>query len=85
MQETEGGGDNLSKLRQMEAELKVLAAAARPPPPGPPGSRPMTFEEKRRLSISVGEAPSKVLGEVMLLIGQDPNITVVSLWQQSSL
>ena len=27
----EGGGDHLSKLRQMEAELKVLAAAARPP------------------------------------------------------
>ena len=78
VQEADPGADAVSRLQGMAEELAVLAARARPPPPGPPGSRPMTFEEKRRLSIAIGEAPPKVLGEVMLVCSQDPAIGAVS-------
>ena len=37
----------------------------------------MTFEEKRRLSIAIGEAPPKLLGEVMLACSQDPAVNLV--------
>ena len=76
-QEDEGGADIVTRLKTLNAELQRLAAVARPTPPGPPGERPMTFEEKRRLSMQIGEAHPKVLGEVMLVCSQDPSVAQV--------
>ena len=83
LQEGEGtgpadrGSDLVTRLHSMNAELQRLAALARPSPPGPPGERPMTFEEKRRLSMQIGEAHPRVLGEVMLVCSQDPSVAQV--------
>ena len=75
----------VTRLKTLNAELQRLAAVARPNPPGPPGERPMTFEEKRRLSMQIGEAHPKILGEVMLVCSQDPSVAQVRLQRLPSL
>ena len=63
--------DSMGKMTQ---ELARLTALARPPPPGPPGERPMTFEEKRRLSIQIGESSPGLLQRIMRIISSDPKV-----------
>eukprot|EP00884_Botryococcus_braunii_P008902 jgi/Botrbrau1/18012/Bobra.0062s0005.1 len=38
----------------------------------PPGDRPMTFEEKRKLSIAIGRLPGDSLYRVLQIVGEDP-------------
>ena len=46
----------------------------------PPGDRPMTFEEKRKLSIAIGRLPGDSLYRVLQIVGEDPKYAVCAAW-----
>lgn len=78
MQEAaDGSPELLQQLGDTQRELARLSALARPPPPGPPGERPMTFEEKRRLSIQIGESGPGLLQRIMRIVQSDPKVNKV--------
>ena len=62
------------KVKDVETEMQTLLAkvAARHavPPPGP--GREMTFEERRKLSHSLGQMPGEQLGRVTQIISDGP-------------
>jgi hypothetical protein len=63
------------KIKEVEAELKDLAAKAvarnQAPPPGP--GREMTFEEKRKLSHMLGSLPGERLARVLDIVAAGPS------------
>eukprot|EP00887_Chlorella_sp_A99_P005831 scaffold1.g5831.t1 len=65
-----------SKLAEVDQELQELTKkaetrAAPLPPPGP--GREMTFEEKRKLSHSLGQLPGERLAHVLEIIAEGPS------------
>ena len=68
------GGELPARMREVDAELRALHAQAERQggsgAPGPPGSRTMTFEEKRRLSMNLGNLPADKLGRVVEIISE---------------
>jgi len=64
------------KLKEVEAELEELTrkAEAQSGPAAAPGNgRDMTFEEKRKLSHSLGQLPGEGLARVLEIIAEGPS------------
>jgi Bromodomain extra-terminal - transcription regulation/Bromodomain len=63
------------KLREVDAELQELTrkVAEREAPPAPGPGRDMTFEEKRKLSHTLGTLPGERLTRVLEIISEGPS------------
>ena len=74
LQEAEGrpvGPDQAAAMEDMDRELRELTERIdfnTQRHPGPPGGRDMTFEEKRRLSIGLGNLPGDKVERVLEII-----------------
>lgn len=81
MQEPTGYDDGKTNLQQrihqytteLHSALDTMRVGGQKPPPG---DRPMTFEEKRKLSIAIGRLPGDSLFRVLQIVGEDPKYAV---------
>ena len=65
------GPDQAAAMEDMDRELRELTERIdfnTQRHPGPPGGRDMTFEEKRRLSIGLGNLPGDKVERVLEII-----------------
>lgn len=72
------------KVHQYTAELHNALGTLRPGASKPPGDRPMTFEERRKLSIALSRLQGDSLARVVQIVGEDPCYTVRNLQRQVS-
>lgn len=80
MQYDDGKAYVQQKVHQYTTELQNALGTLRPGgPKPPPGDRPMTFEERRKLSIALSRLQGDSLARVIQIVGEDPCYTVRNL------